>query len=155
MPGGDHIVNTRFDAEANPMRLVVADARTEVRSALRLLLEQDGEMSVSAEAATVDELAEQVATACPDVILLDCDLPGLRAKEFLPQLRSACPRVQVVAMCSRAEMRGAAQSAGADAFVCKTEPPEKLLAVLRQCLGAVRTAGSGNSHHANHSHISG
>ncbi len=116
------------------MRLVVADARPEVRSALRLLVEQDGEMSVSAEAATVDELAEQVTIACPDVVLLDCDLPGLRAKEFLPQLRSACPRIQVVAMSSRAEMRGAAQSAGADAFVCKTEPPEKLLAVLRQCL---------------------
>ena len=31
----------------------------------------------------------------------------------------------------------AALSAGADGFVCKTEPPEKLLAVLRVCLEAV------------------
>ena len=125
------------------MRVMLADGRPKVRSALKLLLEQDGGTTVSAEVARVKELLEQVSISCPDAILLDCDLPGLRVSELLPQLRSLCPCVRVVALCGRPEMQQAALSAGADDFVCKTEPPEKLLAVLRDCLEAVRTRNGG------------
>jgi len=124
--------------------LVIAESRPEVRSALRLLIEQHGEISVTAEAARASELLEQVQDTCPDAILLDCDLPGLSVKQSLPQLRSVCPRVRVVALCSRSEMQQTALSAGADAFFCKTESPEKLIAVLRQSLEQVKTSGSGS-----------
>lgn len=130
-------MNARSGAVVGPVRVMLADGTPKVRSALRLLLEQEGAMKVSSEATTPGELLEQVRMSCPEVILLDCDLPGLRAGEFLPQLRSVCPRVQVVALCSRPEMRRAALSAGADAFVCKTEPPERLLAVVRLCLRGI------------------
>lgn len=134
MPDGDQKVNARWGAEAGAVRVMLADGRPEVRSALRLLLEQDGGMTVSSEATTAEELLERVRMSCPDVILLDCDLPGLQVEELLPQLRSACPPVQVVALCSRPEMRQAALSAGADAFICKTEPPEALVDAVRDRL---------------------
>jgi DNA-binding NarL/FixJ family response regulator len=121
------------------VRILLADGKPRVRSALKLLLEQDGAMTVSAEVAKAGELANQLNVSCPDAILLDCDLPGLRVSECLPQLRSLCPHVRVVAMCSRPEMQRAALSAGVDAFVCKTEPPERLLAVLRVCLESIGT----------------
>ena len=127
------------------VRVLLADGTPKVRSALRLILEQDGAMNVSVEAKTADELIAHVTTRCPDAILLDCDLSRLRADEFLPRLHSLCPRVRVVALCSRPEMQQATISAGADAFVCKTEPPERLLAVLRCCLGAAK-AGNGGEH---------
>jgi DNA-binding NarL/FixJ family response regulator len=145
-------VNARSDRETNPMRIVVADRRPEVRSALRLLVEQDGETLVSAEAARVDELLAQVRIACPDAVLLDCDLPDLLLNQFLPQLRSVCPGVRVVSLCSRPEMRQAALSAGADAFVSKTESPETLLATLRQCLQTVRSKGNRSLCQEDHSH---
>ena len=138
-------MNARSGAEASPVRVMLADGAPKVRSALRLLLEQEGAMKVSSEAATPGELLEQVRMSCPEVILLDCDLPGLRAGAFLPQLHSVCPRVQVVALCSRPEMRTAALSAGADAFVCKTEPPERLLAVVRLCLRGIRRRMTANT----------
>lgn len=132
-------MNARSGTEAGAMRVILADGTAKVRSALRLILEQDGLMTVSFEAKTAEELLEQVEISCPGVILLDCDLPGLMVSEFLPRLHSVCPHVRVVAMCSRPEMHHAALSAGADAFVCKTEPSENLLAVLRGCLEAIRT----------------
>lgn len=125
--------------EAGAVRVVLADGRPKVLSALKLLLEQDGGLMVSSEATSAEELLEQVKNSCPDAILLDCDLPGSRASELLPQLRSICHRTQVVALCSRPDLRRAALTAGADAFFCKTEPPEKLLEVLRECLAAVGT----------------
>jgi DNA-binding NarL/FixJ family response regulator len=133
-------MNARKDGEAGALRIVLADSRPWVRSALKLMVEQDGTMTVSAEVAKAQELAKELSLSCPDAILLDCDLPGLRVGEFLPQLHSLCPLVRVVAMCSRPEMQKAALSAGANAFVCKTEPPEKLLAALRVCLEAVGTS---------------
>jgi CheY-like chemotaxis protein len=136
-------MNARPDGDVGAVRVLVADGKPKVRSALKLLLEQDGGIVVSAEAARVNELLEQVSISCPDAILLDCDLPGLSVSEFLPQLRSLCPRIRVVALCSRPEMQQAALSAGVDAFVGKTEPPETLLEVLRLCLEAVRAGNSG------------
>lgn len=136
-------MNAHSGTEAGAMRVILADGTSKVRSALRLILEQDGLMRVSFEAKTAEELLEQVKISCPGVILLDCDLPGLRVSECLPLLHSICPHVRVVAMCSRPEMHQAALSAGADAFVCKTEPSENLLAVLRGCLENIRKDGGG------------
>jgi len=143
-------MNARPDGDVGAVRVLVADGKPKVRSALKLLLEQDGGIVVSAEAARVNELLEQVSISCPDAILLDCDLPGLSVSEFLPQLRSLCPRIRVVALCSRPEMQQAALSAGVDAFVGKTEPSEKLLAVLRDCFATVRTGNGDGPCHADH-----
>ena len=136
-------MNARPEGETGVVRVVLADGTPKVRSALKLLLEQDEEITVNTAVASVTGLLEQVRVSCPDAILLDCDLSGLEVSEFLPQLRSLCPHVRVVALCSRPEMQQAALSAGVDAFVGKTEPPETLLEVLRLCLEAVRAGNSG------------
>ncbi len=134
VPYGDRTLKGNSAHETSLVRVMLADGRPEVLSALRLLVEQHGGMTILAEAGDPEELLCQARMACPDVLLMDCDLPGLRAKDFLHRLRSFCPRVRVVAMCSRPDMRRAAVSGGADDFVCKTDPPEKLLAVLRSCV---------------------
>ena len=111
--------------EDGAVRILVADSRPDVRSALKLLLEQDAEMVVSSEAKKGGDVLEQVKVTCPDVIILDCDLPGLRAGDLLRAVRAVCPRVWVVALCARSEARQAAMLAGADAFVSKAEPPQR------------------------------
>jgi len=137
-------MNAPAGGAARALRIILADGRPKVRSAIKFMLEQDGGIVVSTEVTNVKELLDQVGLSCPSAILLDCDLPGLKVTEFMPKLRSLCPQVRVVAMCGRPEMEEAALSAGADAFVCKTEPPEKLLAVLKACLETV-TDDSGGS----------
>lgn len=125
------------------VRILVAEGRPDVRSALRLLLEQDTGMVVSAEAKKGDDVVEQVRVTRPDVIILDCDLPGLPARDLLPAVRSICPRVWVVALCSRAEARRAAMSAGADVFVSKADYPQRLLSIVRQGCGGHASEGPG------------
>lgn len=120
------------------VRILVAESRPDVRSALKLLLEQDAGMVVSSEARRGREVLEQVKATCPDVIILDYDLPGLQARDLLQTVRSVCPGVWVVAMCARSEVRQTALSAGADAFLSKADPPRSLLRTVRQ--GARRRA---------------
>ncbi len=130
--------------EDGALRILVADSRPDVRSALKLLVEQDAGMVVSSEARRGGDVLEQVKATCPDVIILDCDLPGLQAGDLLRAVRTVCPGVWVVAICARSEARHAALSAGADAFVSKAEPPQSLLSTIRQGTGWRASGGSGN-----------
>jgi DNA-binding NarL/FixJ family response regulator len=111
-------------------RVLLADDQPQVRSALRLLLEQGAQAEIVAEAATIEDLLNCRPTPTPETILLDWELPGLSLAASLPAIRKAYPQAQIVALSSRPEARQAALQAGADRFVCKGDPPEWLLAAL-------------------------
>ena len=112
------------------MNILLADDQPQVRSALRLLLEQELEVQIAGEAANAQELLLQAAAVHPDAILLDWELPGLSAFDGVLSVRQAYPYARIVALSSRPEARQAALHAGADRFVCKGDPPEWLLAAL-------------------------
>jgi DNA-binding NarL/FixJ family response regulator len=114
------------------MRVLLADSSQEVRSALRLHLEQEPDIVIVGEVTEAGEILAQVAMACPDVVLIDCGLPGLKAEEIVPALHSQFPHLLVIALCRRPEMRQAALAAGADAFVSKGDLPESLLATIKK-----------------------
>jgi DNA-binding NarL/FixJ family response regulator len=115
------------------MRVLLADDQSKVRSALRLLLEQGPGMSVVGEAVEARDLLAQVEATQPDLVLLDWELPGLRTDDWLSTLRMLCPRLKVIALSGQPEARRAALAAGADAFVSKGDPPERLLAAVSDC----------------------
>ncbi|MCL4535543.1 MAG: response regulator transcription factor [Bacteroidetes bacterium] len=121
------------------MRILLADDQPEVRSALRLLLEQEAGLEVVAEAGEAACMLALLEAVHPDLLLLDWELPGLDAslsrvrtrRAMLSSLRALCPGLSVVTLSGRPEVRRAALAAGADAFVSKGDPPEHLLATLR------------------------
>lgn len=115
------------------MRVLVADDQAKVRSAIRLLLEQAAEIKVLGEAVDATGLLDWVSVVCPDLVLLDWELPGRDAEELLGAIRGSCSRVKVVAMSGRPDAREEAVAAGADAFVSKGDPPERLLEAVRSC----------------------
>jgi len=112
------------------MRVLLADDQAKVRSALRLLLEHQPEVEVLGEAVDTTGLLDWVKAACPDLVLLDWELPGLPAAVMLPLLHDQCPDLRVIALSSRPEVRQAALDAGADAFMSKGDPPERLLIAM-------------------------
>jgi DNA-binding NarL/FixJ family response regulator len=125
------------------MRVLVADDESAVCSALRLLLGQEPGLSIVGEALEARELLAQVEATCPDLLLLDWELPGRRAvcaggsrRDLLHALRFLCPQLKVIVLSGRPEAHRAALTAGADAFVSKGDPPERLLAAIDDCLRA-------------------
>ena len=115
------------------MRVLLADDQAKVRSALRLLLEQLPGVEILGEAADTTVLLDWAKVACPDLVLLDWELPGLPAAALLRVLCYQCPNLRVIALSSRPEVRQAALEAGADAFASKGDPPERLLAAVQGC----------------------
>lgn len=112
------------------MQILLADDNPEVRSALRLLLEQEPVFAFITEVANTQTLLAALSEKCPIAVLLDWELPGLRNSDLLSRVRSLCPEMKVIAMSSKFEARQEALDAQVDAFVSKSEPPEKILSTL-------------------------
>ena len=111
--------------------ILIGDASPRVRFGLRLLLEQQPGWRVVGETEDTQALLESVRCGCPDLLLLDGELPGMPAQELLTVIRLACPHLRVVFMSSKDELRQAALQAGGDIFVYKADPPENLLDLIR------------------------
>jgi DNA-binding NarL/FixJ family response regulator len=124
------------------MRVLIADDQPQVRSALRLLLKQEPGVTVVGEAEDTQQALELAAGQRPDLVLLDWELPGPwvggplknAGQRLLPTLRARCPHTKVIALSGRPEARKAALAAGADAFVSKGDPPERVLAAVDNCM---------------------
>lgn len=112
------------------LRILVADDQSDVRYALRTLLQLVKELHVEVvgEAADADTLLNEVASLEPDVLLVDWKLPGLRAIAYL---RALYPRLRIIVLSVRAEARQSALDAGADAFVFKGDPVERLVEAIQ------------------------
>lgn len=116
------------------MRVLLADDDPHVRSALRLLLENEPGVSIVDECATGSSLVEHVVCSGADVVLLDWDLPGRPAGD-LERLRRVCPQCYVIALSGRPEHRLEALRDGVD-FISKGDAPEGLLGLLRALKGS-------------------
>ncbi len=127
------------------MKILIADDEPRVRSALRLVLEHQPHTQVAGEAGSGAGLLATLITACPDLVLVDWELPGLPTPGLVQSIRNLCPTVLIVAMSSRPESYRAALAAGADAFVSKGDPPDRLLATLRILAHAPRSGDPGTT----------
>ena len=112
------------------MRIMLADDQVQVRSALKLLLEQEAGLAVVAEVAEAEDLQPAVEASSPDLLLLDWELPGRQAGDVVRTLREQYPDLVIVPMSGRPEASSGSLAAGAHAFVSKGDPPERLLSTV-------------------------
>lgn len=126
------------------MRVLLADDQAWLRSAIRLLLEEQPEIEIVGEAPDAATLEQLAKLRIPDLILLDWELPGLRVaadrRALLRVIRRYNPRLQVIVLSGRPESSRGALAAGANAFVSKADPPERLLAALQKAQQSINIA---------------
>jgi DNA-binding NarL/FixJ family response regulator len=115
------------------IRVLIADDQAKVRSALRCFLKQANGSVVVDEASDASDAVRMVAEWQPDLVLLDWELPDRGDVALLNRLRAARPNLTVIAVSGMPEARRAALEAGADAFVSKGDPPDRLLSAVREC----------------------
>jgi DNA-binding NarL/FixJ family response regulator len=112
-------------------RVFLADALTEERYALRLML-VDLNMEIAGEAADWSGTLARAPVSQSDMLLIDWDLLPEASTAALGTLRKACPAALVIILISHLDARHqAALSAGADAFISKGETPERVAEHLR------------------------
>ena len=112
------------------MQVILADGHQNVRTALRLIIEEEPAWHIAAEAPNAGRLLSLLAQNPPDLVLLDASLPGRRMEDLLADLRLKYPQVMVIILSGRPENHRPALHSGANAFVSKGNPPEDLLKTL-------------------------
>ena len=121
-------------------RVFVADAKPEERSALRLLI-LDLRMNVVGEAADWPTTLAQAPICRTEMLLIDWDLLPNSPTAALDELRRACPAALVIVLISHLDAREqAALSAGADAFISKSETSDRVAERLRTVAASFRAS---------------
>jgi DNA-binding NarL/FixJ family response regulator len=116
-------------------RFLLADDNSDLRSALRLMLETRLKDPLVFEAADHARMIDQSIAQRPDCLILDWELPGLGDYSCLPALRDLLPDLKIIVISARPEAAEAAMTAHADAFICKTDPPAEILSAIHRLNG--------------------
>lgn len=119
------------------LRIALADDQALVRAGLRALLEQQG-IVIALEAASGQELLDQLQHTCVDLLLSDIRMPGMDGIEALQALRARgdqTPCVFLTTFDDSAQLLRATD-AGAQGFLLKDAAPDDLRdAITRAATG--------------------
>ena len=112
------------------IRVLVADDQSMVRAGFRMLLSDEQDIEVVAEASNGREAVEKAARFDPTVVLMDIRMPELDGLEATRRILAADPdaRVLILTTFDLDEYIYEALRAGASGFVLKDDPPEQLIA---------------------------
>ena len=124
-------------------KVLVADDENEIRNLLRLYLENDG--FTVADVASGDEVAGQIESFKPDIILLDVMMPGKDGIHVLKDIRevSNVPVMIISARTADAE-RILGLNVGADDYICKPFNPLEVVARVKSMLRRFYSLGGGD-----------
>lgn len=117
---------------ARRVRVLITDDRPRSRDGLRALLSTCPGYEVIGQAANGKEAIELVEQYQPDVVLMDVRMPDMDGLEATRFIKNRWPATKVIVLTMHDGYQAAALDAGANAFLSKGAPPEKLLSTLAQ-----------------------
>jgi DNA-binding NarL/FixJ family response regulator len=123
-----------------PIRVMLVDDHEVVRQGVRWLIESQPDMSVCAEASSVQDAVATARLALPDVVVMDVRLGSGSGIEATREIRARLPSTHVIMLTSYADDDAlfASIMAGAAGYVLKEIRGVDLM-------GAVRSVASGQS----------
>lgn len=121
-----------------PIRVLIADDHTMVRSGLRMFLLAFDDMTLVGEASNGEEALLMANKLRPDVILMDLIMPTMDGIRATREIRDICPGTQIIALTSfpDPELMQEALQAGAISYLLKNVSANELA-------GAIRAAQAG------------
>jgi two-component system response regulator NreC len=124
------------EADDHPVTVVLADDHELVREGIRLVLENEPDIEVVAQAADGEGAARYVLGHKPSILVLDLNMPGTPSLELMPQIHEASPGTAVIVVTMQNEPAFAKQAfqAGAKGFVIKQSAAVELVAAVRAVL---------------------
>ena len=117
------------------IRVLLAEDQIMFRTAVRRLLELEGDIEVVAEVGRGDELVAAALATRPNVAVVDIEMPAQDGISAASELRQSLPscRTLILTMYGRPGFVQRAMEGGVSGFVLKDAPVEVLAAAIRRC----------------------
>jgi two-component system response regulator NreC len=116
------------------IKIVLADDHAVVRSGLKMLLDAEPDLEVTAVAGDVQTMLRYARGHRPKILILDLNMPGGSCLEAIPEVRRISPETEVVVLTMQADPAFARQAlaAGARAYVLKEAADSELVEAVRR-----------------------
>jgi len=115
------------------IRVLLVDDQSGVRAGLKMALSLETDIDIVGEAGDGPEALAETALRRPDVVVLDYEMPGMDGPAVIAALKRSGWDGAVVMLSLHDDQahRSNAATAGAYAFVSKSEPCERLVDQIR------------------------
>ena len=122
---------------ANKITVLLVDDHSLVRRGFRRMLEDEADMEVVGEAGDGDESIKLAKKLHPQVVVMDCALPGMNGLDATRQIIKDSPRTAVLMLSMHAENTWVRQAieAGAKGYVLKNAMDLELSSAIRKVAG--------------------
>ena len=133
--------HTTSENRAVKQRILLVDDHRAFREGLREFLNEAPDLSVCCEAEDVQQALSEVETTHPDMVITDISLKEQTTVRLIQEIKARHPLLPVLVFSMRNERvyAGSALHAGADGYLPKSEPPEKVLTEIHRVLFPLRT----------------
>jgi len=115
-----------------PIRIILADDHTVLRSGLRLLLNNHDHFEVVAEASTGIQAVQLSAQHLPDVLLLDINMPEADGLSIIPEVQKISPHTKILILTMHEDGNYLQQAiqAGASGYLLKKVADVELIMAI-------------------------
>jgi DNA-binding NarL/FixJ family response regulator len=115
--------------------VLIVEDQSIVRQGLRLMLEQDNQIKVVAEAENGEEAIKKMESQVIDVVLMDIRMPVMNGLEATRRIKKRWPLVKILILTTFNDDEYAIQALkdGANAFLLKTSDKDVLLNAVHSC----------------------
>ena len=120
--------------DPNIITVLLADDHPTTRAGIRAILQEFPDIEVVGEAGNGDDVIRLVAELCPQVLLLDLQMPGPSPTELERWVRKNYPDTVTLVLTAhdRDVYLTSMMDAGAAGFIAKTEQAEHLILAIRR-----------------------
>jgi two-component system response regulator DesR len=128
-----------------PISVLLADDQTMFRTAVRRLLEWEGDIKVAAEVADGDQILPVALRVRPTVAIIDIEMPGVDGLTAAAHLHQRLPECKILMSTTfgRPGFLTRALAGGATGFVLKDAPIDVLASAVRRCAAGGRVIDPG------------
>lgn len=118
------------------VRILLVEDQTIVRNGLKMIVEQDKQFQIIAEASNGLEALKVLESVHVDLVLMDIRMPEMNGIEATKRIRNQYPEVKIIILTTFDDEEYAFETLkdGASGFLLKSSEPEKLLSSIHSVL---------------------